>query len=200
VLLLAAATLATAAAVTRQSVQWLSVATAVTVVCSWVAARILYRELAQSRREANADRAAQANAYRLVFDRRADEHAVFTAAMTDRLEARAREVRQLEASVLSAEKRAMAAETRVSREARRADAETARSRELTVRVEELERARDELEAARAQLGEQLAALREAWRTAPLTEMDGEIEAVVDLLAWEERVAAAHRPVPEQKQA
>ena len=56
--------------------------------CGWAAARIIYTELAQSRRDNAADRAAQAQAYKSLFSERASEHAEFTTAMTDRIAAR----------------------------------------------------------------------------------------------------------------
>ena len=173
--LMLVATAVTGLALPYQSAMWLSAAAVTALVCGWAAARIIYAELTQSWREATTDRAAQANAYRALFNQRADEHAAFTTAMADRLHRRDQEIHELEESVLAAEKRAFEAEARVQREARRADGAAERAHELVVRLKEVERARDELEAARA-------------------------DAVVDLVAWEERVAAAHRPSSEEKQA
>jgi succinate dehydrogenase/fumarate reductase flavoprotein subunit len=56
-----------------------------------------------------------------MFAERAGEHAQFTTAMTDRLVRRDREVQELQASVLEAQKRAIDAEARVQRESRRAN-------------------------------------------------------------------------------
>ena len=187
---MAAATVLVAVTVPTQSPVLLSIAAVVALVCGWAAARIVYTELAQSRREAAADRAAQAQAYRVMFEQRAGQHAEFTTAMTDRLAEGQRTISSLEESVLSAEKRAIEAEARVQRESRRANDAQERVHELAERVEELE-------LARAEQADELA----IWHSGvDVGRMDGEIEAVVDLLAWEERVAAAHRPAPEQKQA
>ena len=194
------ATAATGVALPYQSATWLSVAAVVSLVCGWAAARIVYAELAQSWREATADRAAQANAYRTMFSQRADEHAAFTSVMADRLRRRDGEIHELEESVLAAEKRAFEAEARVQREVRRADGAVERAEELVVRVDELQRAHDHLEAARGMLEEELAAVEAGHEASPFAQSDGAHEGVADLVAWEERVAAAHRPETEQQQA
>ena len=125
-------------ALPTQSPLWLSLAAVFALASGWAAARIVYTELAQSRREAATDRAAQAQAYRSMFAERASEHAEFTTAMTDRMVRRDRDVAELEDSVVEAEKRAIEAEARVQREARRANEAQERVQELTERVEELE--------------------------------------------------------------
>jgi len=73
--LIALATVAVAVALPTQSPTWLSVSAVRALVCGALAARIVYSELAQSRREAAADRAAQAQAYKVMFTERAAEHA-----------------------------------------------------------------------------------------------------------------------------
>jgi hypothetical protein len=138
VALLAAATAAVLVALPTQSPLWLSIASVVALAAGWAAARIVYTELAQSRREAATDRAAQAQAYRILFSERASEHAEFTTAMTDRLVRRDRDVVVLEDSVVAAEERAIEAEARVQREARRANEAQELVAVLTERVEELE--------------------------------------------------------------
>ena len=92
VVLLSLATVAVLLALPTQSPVWLSISSVLALACGWAAARIVYTELAQSRRDSAADRAAQAQAYRSLFSERASEHAEFTTAMTDRLAARDREV------------------------------------------------------------------------------------------------------------
>jgi hypothetical protein len=232
VALLVLATVLVALALPGQSPLWLSLAAVHALASGWAAARIVWNELAQSRREAAADRAAQAAAYRGLFAERASEHAEFTTAMTDRLVRRDRDVAALQAGVAAAKARATEAEARVQREARRANdalerANTAREEAaaLARRVEDLETAREmaqemaqELaqEMARAERDDELA----VWQpdavpltgattgsldrtvTGQLTGLDGvDVDAVVDLIAWEERVSAgARRPVPEQKHA
>jgi hypothetical protein len=221
VALLALATALVVLALPGQSPLWLSLAAVYAVASGWAAARIVWNELAQSRREAAADRAAQAAAYRGLFAERASEHAAFTTAMTDRLVRRDRDVAALQAGVVTAEARAAEAETRVQREARRANdaldrANAAREEAvaLACRVEELEvasrlaqEAAEEAarevarEVARAERDDELA----VWQSDadPVTDpLDGvDVDAVVDLIAWEERVSAgAPRPLPEQKHA
>ena len=179
VVLMSIATLAVVLALPTQSALWLSAASVLALACGWAAARIVYSELVQSRRDAAADRSAQANAYRSLFSERAEEHAKFTTAMTDRLVRRDREVAELEATVVLAEKRAIEAETRVQREARRAN----EAQELVAELQE------RLEIRQAEEADQLA----GW--------DPELDTVVDLLAWEERVAAGTLPEQaEQKHA
>jgi hypothetical protein len=140
VFVLGVATTAVLLALPTQSPLWLSVAALLAVACGWVSARIVYSELVQSRREAAADRAAQAQAYRSMFTERASEHAEFTTSMTDRLVRRDRENQELTSALLGAKVRAAAAEARVQREARRANEAQERVQELTGRVHELEEA------------------------------------------------------------
>ena len=140
VFVLGVATAAVLLALPTQSPVWLSVAAVLAVACGWTAARIVYSELLQSRREAAADRAAQAQAYRRMFTERASEHAEFTTAMTDRLVRRDRENGELASALVAAKVRAAAAEARVQREARRANDALDRVQELTGRVHELEEA------------------------------------------------------------
>lgn len=173
VALLSLATLAVVLALPGQSPVWLSVAAVFALVCGWASARIVYSELAQSRREAATDRAAQAQAYRTMFSERASEHAEFTTAMTDRLARRDQEIAELEAGVVAAEKRAIEAETRVQRESRRANDAQEQLVELRERVQELE-------IRRAEEADELA----SW-DANLFDADR----VADLMVWEEKVTA-----------
>ena len=140
VFVLGVATVAVLLALPSQSPVWLSLASLLALACGWTSARIVYSELLQSRREAAADRAAQAQAYRTMFTERASEHAEFTTSMTDRLVRRNRENEELTSALVAAKARAAAAETRVQREARRANDALDRVQELTGRVHELEEA------------------------------------------------------------
>ena len=140
VFVLGVATVAVLLALPSQSPVWLSLASVLALACGWTSARIVYSELLQSRREAAADRAAQAQAYRTMFTERASEHAEFTTSMTDRLVRRNRENEELTSALVAAKARAAAAETRVQREARRANDALDRVQELTGRVHELEEA------------------------------------------------------------
>jgi len=172
VTLLSTATLAVVLAIPTTSFPFMAGAAVLALAFAWASARILHNELAQSRRENAADRAAQADAYRTMFSTRAAEHAEFTTHMTDRLVRTDREVRELSGTLVLAEKRAAEAEHRVRRESRRAN-------DLEVKVSELEEA---LEIRRAEEEDQLA----VWDAT-------ELETVVDLLAWEERVSAETTP-------
>jgi chromosome segregation ATPase len=180
VVLLSLATVAVLLALPTQSPAWLSAAALLALGCGWAAARIVYSELAQSRRDNATDRAAQAQAYRSLFSERASDHAAFTSAMTDRLATRDQEVAQLTSNVVTAERRAVEAESRVQREARRANDAEQQVAELAERVEQLE-------IQRAERFDQLA----TWEG---------FETVVDLMAWEEKVGSAQVPAAEQKHA
>jgi hypothetical protein len=140
VCLLGLATAVVLLALPTQSPLWLSVAAVLALACGWTAARIVYSELVQSRREAALDRAAQAQAYRSMFAERATEHAAFTTSMTDRLIRRDREYAELESALVAAQARAIAAEARVQRESRRANDAAERVQELVARVDDLEEA------------------------------------------------------------
>lgn len=177
VALLASATLVVLLALPTQSPVWLSFSSVFALLCGATASRIVYTELLQSRQEAAADRAAQAQAYRSMFTERAAEHAEFTTAMTDRLAARERSIGELESTIVLAEARAIEAEARVKREARRAN-------EATELVAELQ---EQLEVRKAEKADELASW-EGWDGA----MDA--ETVVDLLAWEEKVQTSVAPV------
>ena len=167
------------------------------MACGWAAARIVYTELVQSRREAATDRAAQAQAYRSLFSERASEHAEFTT-VHDRPPGpprpRDRRARDQRRGRRAAGHRGRGAGC----SARPAGRTVAQEQvaELTGRVEELE-------VAAAERADELA----TWHSdldVPLPVQDTtslDIEAVVDLIAWEERVTAGHRPVEsEQKHA
>jgi len=114
--LLSVATVAVLASLPTQSVLWLSLASVTGIGLSWVALRIMWAEVLQSRRENAADRAAAATAYRDLFTVRASEHAEFTTAMTERLAVAHISQRELEGLVTQHETRAMRAESRLADE------------------------------------------------------------------------------------
>lgn len=193
VTLLGLATALVVAALPTQSPLWLSLAAVFALLSGWAAARIVYTELAQTRREWATDRAAQAQAYRSMFAERASEHAEFTTAMTDRLVHRDRDIAELETAAVAAEKRAIEAEVRVQRESRRANEAEQQVQQLTERVEELE-------IRKAEQDDELATWHPDGHT-PTAGLDLDLDAVVDLIAWEERVSAAAQPPDvEQKHA
>jgi serine phosphatase RsbU (regulator of sigma subunit) len=159
-------------ALPTQSPLLLSFSSVFALVCGALSSRIVYTELLQSRREAAADRAAQAQAYRTMFHERAAEHAEFTSAMTERLAVSDRSIEQLEGTIVLAETRAIEAEARLNRESRRAN----EAQELVAQLQQ--QLREQLEVRKAEQADELASW-EGW--------DG--ETVVDLLAWEEKVQA-----------
>jgi hypothetical protein len=169
VALLALATLVVVLALPTQSPVWLSFSSVFALVCGALSSRIVYTELLQSRQEAATDRAAQAQAYKVMFTERAAEHAEFTSAMTERLAAREKSIQELEGTIVLAEARAIEAETRVKRESRRAND----AQELIAQLQE------QLEIRKAEQADELASW-EGW----------DAETVVNLLAWEEKVEAA----------
>jgi methylmalonyl-CoA mutase cobalamin-binding subunit len=166
--LLTLATLVVVLALPTQSPVWLSFSSVFALVCGALASRIIYTELLQSRQEAAADRAAQAQAYKVMFTERAAEHAEFTSTMTERLAARDKSIQELEGTIVLAEARAIEAETRVKRESRRAND----AQELVAQLQE------QLEIRKAEQADELASW-EGW----------DAETVVNLLAWEEKVQA-----------
>jgi Skp family chaperone for outer membrane proteins len=170
VALLCLATLVVVLTLPAQSPVWLSFSSVFALLCGATSSRIVYTELLQSRQEAATDRAAQAQAYRRMFNERAAEHAEFTTTMTDRLAARDKSIQELEGTIVLAEARAIEAETRVKRESRRAN----EAQELVAQLQE------QLEIRKAEQADELATW-EGW--------DGalDVETVVDLLAWEEKV-------------
>ncbi len=184
VALLALGTAAVVVALSLATVPALSVASVLSLVCGWAAARIVWNELAQSRRTHALDRATQARSFSALFAERSAEHASFAAVMSDRITARDREVRELESTLRLSEHRATAAEDRVRREARRAN-------EAQHRVSELEVA---LAIRTAEEADELATWDASGNGyAGYNDMD----TVVDLLSWEDR---SRDEVPLKKRA
>src|SRR5690348_12223171 len=77
--LLGIATVAVLVALPTQSPVLLSISAVLAIVLGWAAARMMWTEVLQSRREQATDRAAAASAYKSLFAQRAAEHAEFTA-------------------------------------------------------------------------------------------------------------------------
>ena len=111
--LLGLATALVAVALPTRSVLWLSLASVGAIVLAWVALRMMWTEVLQSRRENAADRSAAAAAYRTLYSARVAEHAEFTTAMTERLAEAHLSRRELEGQVAQQETRVVAAEQRV---------------------------------------------------------------------------------------
>jgi serine phosphatase RsbU (regulator of sigma subunit) len=179
--LLGLAGLVVVAALPTQSPVWLSVSSVFALLCGATASRIIHTELLQSRQEAAADRAAQAQAYKTMFAERAEEHAEFTTAMTERLSGRERDLEELEGTLVLAEKRAIEAEARVLRESRRANQADETIAEL----------RGALEIRQAEEADELA----SWDAS--LHLQGELDTVVDLLAWEDKANAGKQAADEE---
>lgn len=96
-----------------RSVTWLSLSSVTALVLAWAALRMMWTEVAQSRRENAADRAAAARAYQRLFTERAAEHAEFTTAITERLAIAQLDRRHLEGMLARQRDRAEAAEARL---------------------------------------------------------------------------------------
>jgi hypothetical protein len=171
--LLASASVLTVGAVAAGQLLALLIAATLATVCGWAAFRILHTELLEQRRQHARDRAAQADAFRLLFTHRTAEHAAFIAAMGERLSVANREVRELEGTLRLSECRALEAEDRVRREARAGDRARARVAELEVA----------LAIRSAEEADELA----SWSAG------ADLDTVVDLLAWEERAQHQEHP-------
>ena len=164
---LAVATAAGALALVAGTAALLAAALLAALLAGWLAFRLTCTELRLHRLHAVRDRAWQAAGFRDHVARTAAEHTEFAAAMTRRLAARDRDVRELEGTLRLSEARADSAEDRVRREVRRVD--DARSR-----IVELEVA---LAIRRAEEADELA----TWEPG-----GPDVDTVVDLLAWEDR--------------
>jgi chromosome segregation ATPase len=166
VVLLVAAAALVGAAVAAGGTALVAVAGIVAVLLGAVATKITHSELVVSRREANRDRAAQAQAYAALTEERIAENRAFTEGLTNSVEReraeRAKTVAELEAALAAAHQRAAEAIRSRAEEARKAaeaqvesstlrqrvaDAES-RAADAIVRVAELEQ---ELEVVRAEL-------------------------------------------------
>lgn len=175
--LLLLASAAVIAALISQALVWVSAAAVVSLVCAFAAARIIYLEMLQDRRDFAADRVVQARSYQDLAAGRSAEHAKFSGAMTARLGERNLTIRDLEGTIVLLEKRTEIAESRFA-------TERERCRDLRGRVSELE----------LQLDEPPAAIDGAdWQA-------DEIETVTDLLGWEERVMAQGSAFKHRKHA
>jgi hypothetical protein len=138
---------------------------AVAVVLGTVATRLTYTELCDTRRDAAADRAAQAKDYLILARARSAEHQVYVTGIAARIAEREANLRELEEALGSAQKRAATATRRKNSETRRAatlslqaEQSSAAATDAGVRVVELEQ---ELTTLRAELE----AITAAWRAA-----------------------------------
>src|SRR6478672_8984334 len=93
-------------AVLSGSFPLVSVAAVLAVALGAAAARITYSELVATRRAAAADRAGQAQAYRVMAEQRSAEHQEFAEVMQGRISRAERSVTQLEGAVVASQGRA----------------------------------------------------------------------------------------------
>lgn len=179
--LLSVAAVLVVVAVSIQAVILLNVAAVGALLLGAAAVRVLHTELLHDRRAHAADRSAQARAYRRLSEERVAENATFTDTMTERLAASVRAVRELEGTLLLAERRVAESEQAAGqlREA------------LEARVAELaEKAEQVRTDAAAHADERAAEEAELYAR--------EAETIVDLLAWDQRFRPT--PAPALKQA
>lgn len=151
VIVLATATALVAGALAVGGVRLVSASAVVALLCGWAGLRIVWSVVLQARFEHSADRAELARTYRELFAERAVENHVYTKAMTARMRERDRVIRELETTVVDAQRQALVAETTVKRVQRRlaeADGRIIRLEEYLARSQAEHRAAVErLEAA-----------------------------------------------------
>src|SRR4051794_18286702 len=123
-------------AVLSASVTLVSVAAVLAVVLGATAARTPHSELTQSRREAAADRAEQAQAYRKLGDTQSREHRSFVDAMSAKVGQAEEAATQLESAVVSSQGRAADSARRLKAETRRADEAESEGTRLAVALED----------------------------------------------------------------
>jgi hypothetical protein len=146
------------------------VAAVAAAVVSLVVVRIMYSEVAATRRLSARERGAQAQSFGAAMASAQAEHIAFTKFVTRKINQKERTIRELNATVRLAEVRADEAEARVKRESRRANDAQARLSEL---LDEVLSHQAAVEAARIP-GDEL-----------LDSTD--LPTIVDLLAWEDRL-------------
>lgn len=164
--ILAVATAVAVPALLVQSVIWLSVAVVVTLVGGISATRIVYTEMLQDRRENAVERARLADANRASSVALSRDNTAFAEAMSRKVKGRDKSINELEGTIRLAEKRASIAE-------HRARHEVANAKEANLALAELQQ---RVQDAKAELIDELA----EWEGA-------ELETVIDLMSWEERV-------------
>jgi hypothetical protein len=157
ILLAGLAVAGSVAAVASADASWMLLAGAATlaVLLGAVATRITHTELADSRRDAAADRAQLAQGYSHLTEIRTTEHAAYVAMIESRIGERERALDQLEMAVQAAQRRAASATRTKNTETSRAAGLQAqlvqaedRATDAMVRVNELEQ---ELVTLRAEL-------------------------------------------------
>lgn len=170
-LLVLAAVLVFGAVATGQS--FLVILSALAAVALGAAStRITYSELTQTRRDAAADRALQAQAYRDITARRAAENVAFASDMRSRITERQEVIGHLEVELGKALERAATATLKMSSEARRADLAESSVARVSVALDESESLAAEAIVRVAELEAELDTMRaelDAWKLEATTE-------------------------------
>jgi hypothetical protein len=162
-LVLAGSSLAISAAVTEHGAVVAAIAAG---ACALGAVRVMYLEVAETRRGHARERARQSRAFQRTLASSQAEHALFVSSMERRIGFKDRAISELSGTLRLAEARADESETRARRETRRANEAQARLADL-------------LDEVLTQQTNELAAIDDAH--------DPDLPTIVDLLAWEERV-------------
>jgi hypothetical protein len=181
--LLALAGLVVFVAVAYKDSTWLSGAGVFGLLCGVMAARTVSNELADVRREHARDRVRQAHAYAQIADERAVEHESFVSSMCERLADRNHTITHLKGTVRLCESRIVQAEHRVKRESERANQAQEQLAEALSERHDLETEATALMVASG-----------------IIEDAAEMPAIVNLMAWESKVAAAANPGANQPAA
>ena len=145
----------------------LALSAVLSVLAGAAAVRMLLDELRDLRHQHSRDRAVQARRFTRLLSDGSAQHIEFIRDMTQKVESRERDVRELEAALRLSERRAVDAEGRARREKERVVAAAERVAELEVAL----KIRD------AEQADELA----SWSSTPDA---SEVDTVVDLLAWE----------------
>ena len=140
-------------------------AAALAIGCGIASTRITYTELCDTRRDAAADRAAQAKDYLILARARSAEHEVYVTSIEARIAEREECLAELEGALGSAQKRAATATRKKNSETRRAAALSLQADESRTLAADAELRAHELEQELTVLRAELDSVTVAWRAA-----------------------------------
>jgi hypothetical protein len=172
VALLAVSVLLVASAIAGGSFVLVAAAAVVAAVFGAAATKITHSELVQSRVDAAADRALQAQEYARITAERAKENAAFADSMTKQINDRQRLIGELEEHLAGAQLKVAETTLKFGQEARRADQAEARQASDAARLDDAEQRAAEAIVLAAELEQELTDLKaelHAWQdtvTAP----------------------------------
>ena len=135
------------------------------IVCGAASTRITYTELCDTRRDAAADRAAQAKDYLILARARSTEHEVYVRGIEARIAEREECLSELEGALGSAQKRAATATRKKNSETRRAATLSLQAEESRTAATDAELLAHELEQELTVLRSELDSVTAAWRAA-----------------------------------